>query len=91
MKHNHDCCSSEKKPKQDHQHDDLHNDHDHDHGGGEGWRGHWDLLLGLLILLVMLTFEFGFDIIPAEPLNLVIYLAAYLLAGWNVLYMAWVN
>ncbi len=92
MKQATDCCSHEKEHRHkgseshDHSHDEG---HDHDHGAEGGWRSHWALLLGLLILLVMLTLEFGFGIVPKEPLNLLIYVVAYLLAGWNVLYMAW--
>jgi Cd2+/Zn2+-exporting ATPase len=49
---------------------------------------HWPLLTALLILLVMLTLEFGFKFQPAFPLNLIIYAIAFLLAGYNVLGMA---
>lgn len=53
-----------------------------------GWRSHWQLLLSLMILVVMLTAEFGFKYIPPFPADLIIYLAAYLLGGYNVLLMA---
>ncbi|RZK36175.1 MAG: hypothetical protein EOO61_10795, partial [Hymenobacter sp.] len=52
------------------------------------WVSHWPLLTALLILLVMLTLQFGFKYEPPFPLNLIIYLVAFLLAGYNVLGMA---
>jgi Cd2+/Zn2+-exporting ATPase len=66
-------------------------DHDgHDHGGGEspGWKSHWALLLSLAVLVAMLTLEYGFDYVPSSPLGLAIYGAAYLLAGYKVLDLA---
>src|SRR5690606_33914509 len=54
----------------------------------EGWQSHWKLLLAILILFGMLTLEYGFDFIPEFPINLAIYLIAYLLAGLNVLNLA---
>ncbi|WPU96424.1 heavy metal translocating P-type ATPase [Mucilaginibacter sabulilitoris] len=54
-----------------------------------GWQSHWPLLTALAILLVMLTLEFGFKYQPAFPVNLIIFSAAFLLAGYNVLGMAW--
>jgi Cd2+/Zn2+-exporting ATPase len=36
----------------------------------------------------MLTLEFGFKFIPPFPFNLIIFIAAYLLAGYNVLNLA---
>lgn len=54
-----------------------------------GWIEHWSLLAALAILFAMLILEFGFGIIPGFPLNLIVYSAAYLLAGSNVLYMTY--
>ena len=37
----------------------------HNHGGIEknaGWKAHWDLLLALAILGILLTLEYGFKI-----------------------------
>ncbi|RYD79051.1 MAG: cadmium-translocating P-type ATPase, partial [Sphingobacteriales bacterium] len=65
-------------------------DDGHDHGSEAvpGWKQHWDLLLALLILVILLTLEFGFKIeLPKIP-ALVINLIAYVLAGRKVLYMA---
>lgn len=76
-----------------HSHEDGH-DHDEedDHNHGEedsaGWKAHLPLLSSLAILLVMLVLEFGFKFTPAFPVDLIIYVAAYLLAGYNVLLLA---
>lgn len=71
----------------------IHNaDDGHDHGAVEkdqpGWKTHWDLLLALFILIVLLVLEYGFKIeLPKIP-SLVINLVAYLLAGRKVLDLA---
>ncbi|TAJ47371.1 MAG: cadmium-translocating P-type ATPase [Chitinophagaceae bacterium] len=95
-----ECCDTNDKPKMqvsakkenDHAQEDEH-DHEeegHEHIGEEsdGWQSHWPLLSSLAILLVMLVLEFGFHYAPPFPLDLIIYAAAYLLAGYNVLGMA---
>ena len=69
----------------------VHTDDDgHNHGGEEnaGWKAHWPLLTSFGILIVMLTLEFGFSYVPLFPVDLAIYLIAYLLAGYNVLLLA---
>jgi Cd2+/Zn2+-exporting ATPase len=55
----------------------------------ESWLSHWPLLSALLILVVMLTLEYGFHYQPPFPLNLIVFLIAFGLAGYNVLAMAW--
>ena len=55
----------------------------------ETWLSHWPLLTALLILTVMLTLEYGFKYQPPFPVNLIIFLIAFGLAGYNVLAMAW--
>ena len=87
-----DCCGVEDKKalpkKQDlHQHD---GDNEHEHDGGEkpGWKNHWQLFLSLFILFIMLILQFGFKYIPVFPVDLIIFSIAYLLAGYNVLGMA---
>ena len=55
----------------------------------DGWQSHWPLLTALAVLLGMLTLEFGFKYQPAFPINLIIFSVAFLLAGYNVLGMAW--
>lgn len=67
-------------------------DDGHDHGAVEKdqpkWKAHWDLLLALFILIVLLVLEYGFKIeLPKIP-SLVINLVAYLLAGRKVLDLA---
>lgn len=74
--------------KDEHAEDDGHN-----HGLGEnsdkpGWLQHWNLLLSLLILAVLLVLEYAFEIKLRYPLSLIINTIAFLLAGWNVLGMA---
>lgn len=64
-------------------------DHEHNHGNeSPAWQSHWDLLLALGILVVMLVLQYGFNITFLDIINLIIYGAAYLLAGWNVLLLA---
>ncbi|WP_342647345.1 heavy metal translocating P-type ATPase [Mucilaginibacter sp. CSA2-8R] len=55
----------------------------------EGWLSHWPLLTALLILVVMLTLEYGFKWQPPFPVNLIVFLIAFGLSGYNVLGMAW--
>ncbi|MBC7888901.1 MAG: cadmium-translocating P-type ATPase [Ferruginibacter sp.] len=65
--------------------------HNHDEIDGEektGWKSHWDLLLALLILAVLLILEYGFKIeLPKIP-SLIINGIAYILAGRKVLDLA---
>jgi Cd2+/Zn2+-exporting ATPase len=55
----------------------------------ETWVSHWPLLTALVILIILLTLEFGFKYQPPSPVNLIIFLIAFGLAGYNVLGMAW--
>lgn len=77
---------------EDHDHDNGHSEDDgHDHGGDDSsssWKSHIPLLSSLLILAIMLTLEFGIKYVPPFPADLIIYLAAYLLAGYSVLRLA---
>ncbi len=77
--------------KQEHHDDDGHN-HDAINDKPEEeesiWKSHWQLLLALAILFLMLTLEYGFKFKPPFPIDLIIYGAAYLLAGYNVLNLA---
>jgi Cd2+/Zn2+-exporting ATPase len=73
--------------------DDANDGHDHDHCGIAAkekptWLEHWNLLLSLLILAVLLILEYGFDYKLPDLFGLVVNAIAYLLAGWNVLRMA---
>lgn len=81
---NHDCCG-----EQDHGH---HHDHEHPSGSKApslNLKGHWDLLLSLFILVTVLVLEYGFNIRFPFIINLIIHVAAYLLAGREVLNLAY--
>lgn len=91
-KHNHHehCCGPDTaKPK----HADDHSDHehdDHDHGDGDaGWLSHWPLLLALIILVIMQTLDLGFKISFNKPVSLLIYGAAFILSGYQVLELSY--
>ncbi|WP_171609743.1 heavy metal translocating P-type ATPase [Limnovirga soli] len=89
-----DNTKHEHNEGEEHNHDDAHADDDgHNHGGQEsdGWQSHWPLLSSLAILLVMMVMEFGFKFKPAFPVDLIIYILAYLLAGYNVLKLAFIK
>lgn len=68
--------------KEEHQHS---ADDGHDHGAEEaGWKAHWDLLLALAILVVLLTLEYGFKITLPNIPSLIVNAIAWLLAGRKV-------
>lgn len=52
------------------------------------WKNHWNLVLSLFILIVMLILEYAFHVIPPSPLDLILFGIAYLLSGYNVLGLA---
>jgi Cd2+/Zn2+-exporting ATPase len=85
--HNH---SDDDGHDHDHNHSDDDDDHDHDHGseGSAGWKSHWDLLLALLILIVMIVLKFGFHFVPTKYIDLTIYATAFILVGWRVVDLA---
>jgi len=61
----------------------------HNHESNEtGWKSHWDLLLALAILIVLLVLEYGFGIELSNIPSLVVNLVAYGLAGRSVLQLA---
>ncbi len=69
---------------------DLH-DHNHDEelqSEKTVWKTHWDLLLALFILIVLLTLEYAFKIKLPEIASFIINSIAYLLAGRKVLDLA---
>lgn len=55
----------------------------------EGWRGQLPLLSALCVLTVMLTLEYGLKYRPPFPVDLLIFMIAFGLSGYNVLAMAW--
>jgi len=70
-----------------HNGDDGHN-HENKISAGEGWRAHWDLLLALLILVIMIVLKFGFGIVPINAIDFTIHFIAFILAGRKVLDLA---
>ena len=72
---------------QNHSHDHDH-DRDHDHAESAGWKSHWDLLLAFVILVTMIVLRFGFNYVPGKWVDMGIHTAAFLLAGWKVIDMA---
>jgi Cd2+/Zn2+-exporting ATPase len=95
-RHEH-CCSNDEQEVKDKKnpahegHDHGDDDHDHDHGdGGEtGWLAHWPLLTALVVVLVMMVLEYGFHLKFSKPVQLCIFVPAYLLSGYNVLALAY--
>lgn len=98
------CCDNEnhqsdildkKKSVQLKHTEDSHDDDDDGHHHGEQiasdqpvWIAHWNLLLSLFILTVVLVLEYAFDIKLPKLISLAVNGIAYLLAGWNVLDLA---
>jgi Cd2+/Zn2+-exporting ATPase len=87
--HNHSACCGDEHEHKSENHDN-HNHDEHNHGGADddGIKGHLPLIVSLTILAIMLTLEFGFKIKLANLPNLIIFAVAYLLAGYNVLLLA---
>ncbi len=86
------CCDAEHgnitATANKHHHDHDHDDHNHGDEEVSGWMSHWQLLMSLSILVTMLVLEFGFKYRPLFPSDLIVYGGAYLLGGYNVLFMA---
>lgn len=57
----------------------------------ESWKGHWNLLLALFILMVMLVLKHGFNLVPGKWIDFSIHFVAFLLAGTNILNLAFRN
>jgi len=90
------CCSNEqpihhKTEQKNSQYDGHHDDDGHNHGEGESesWTSHWPLLTALTVVVVMMVLEYGFDTVFSKPVQLAIFIPAYLLAGYNVLNLAY--
>ena len=66
--------------------------HDHDSiseiNEPTGWKAHWDLLLALLILIILLVLEYAFKVEIGNVPALIINGIAYILAGRKVLDLA---
>ncbi len=82
------CCDHN---YDDHGHD--HEGHSHDHASAESgsWTQHWNLLAALFILVVMLVLKFGFNYVPGKWLNFSIHAIAFLLAGTDIIKLAFKN
>lgn len=86
------CCpADEDQQKVPHPGTTGHTDDDgHNHGAREasGWLSHWPLLTALAIVIVMMVLTYGFQLSFNTLTALLIYIPAYLLAGYNVLDLA---
>jgi len=99
-----ECCSNEdgkpnkvdqaaeknkiEEAKQEHHHEEDGHDHGSEHSEKPGWLEHWNLLLALFILVVELVLEYAFHIELSRQTSFIVNVIAYLLAGWNVLALA---
>lgn len=69
-------------------------DHDHNHDAPkitslkDSVKEHTGVIVALAILLVMMILEYGFGYVPESRINLPIYIVAFLLAGHDVLNLA---
>jgi Cd2+/Zn2+-exporting ATPase len=95
----HSCCDHDSSPvlvkkhthrEHDHEHGEHDHDHDHDHGSEQPGllQSRWPLWISLLILAVFLIIHFGTNILINKPLEIVLMLTAYLLAGYKTIGMA---
>jgi Cd2+/Zn2+-exporting ATPase len=81
-----ECCSAGEKEAEVNQA--VNPAHHHSVVSNSGLRKHWDLIAALTILLSLLACEHIFGIQPPAFLYLLLNVIAYLLAGWNVLKLA---
>ncbi|TCD00843.1 heavy metal translocating P-type ATPase [Pedobacter psychroterrae] len=86
---NNNCCAAEEHTH-DHQLKDHADDDGHNHGAEapSGMLGHWPLLTALAIIVTMMVLEYGFNIHIDTFGQLIVFIPAYLLAGYNVLQLA---
>ncbi|PST82924.1 heavy metal translocating P-type ATPase [Pedobacter yulinensis] len=76
------------QPGNSHDHGDHGHSHDNATAGTAAWKHHAGLIAALIILVAMLVYQHVASRPLATGLQLAIYLPAYLLAGWNVLLLA---
>ncbi|WP_316751373.1 heavy metal translocating P-type ATPase [Pedobacter gandavensis] len=89
--HANHCHAGHQHEGHTHSAEESHDDDDgHNHGSGEpeSWTSHWPLLTSLAVVIIMLTLEYGFGITFNTLIQLIIFIPAYLLAGYNVLELA---
>lgn len=77
--------SHSEEDEHDHEEND---DPNHAEENADNWKSHLPLLSSLAIVLVMLVLKFGFKFKPMFSIDLIIYVIAHLLAGNNVLNLA---
>ncbi len=69
-------------------------EHDHNHDDPKiislknSVKEHSGVLVALVVLIVMMVLEYGYDYVPESRINLPIYILAFLLAGHDVLNLA---
>ena len=69
-----------------------HDGHSHDIPEiDESWKDHWNLLLALFILITMLVLKHAFNTVPVNWVDFLIHAFAFLLAGSNILQLAYRN
>ncbi|RZJ20506.1 MAG: cadmium-translocating P-type ATPase [Acinetobacter sp.] len=81
-----------KKETAGHSHEEDEGEDEHDHGHVDPnvpqWKQHLGLLIGLFILVCVLIADYGFGIKLSKWVSLGVNSAAFLLAGWGVLKLA---
>lgn len=90
------CCSADNEPKKSNQnvhrqHAHEHHEHEHTHEAGDEnvwWKQHGALIAALIILITEITLQYSVGFTVGQPLSFFINGLAYLLAGWNVLILA---
>lgn len=85
------CCPPEDQQQIGHADQPGHSaDDGHDHGAqnSSGWLSQWPLLTALAILIVSLILTYGFQLRFNTFTELLIFIPAYLLSGYNVLQLA---
>ncbi|WP_316786652.1 heavy metal translocating P-type ATPase [Pedobacter frigiditerrae] len=84
--------TSAKKEAAGHTHEENEGKDEHDHGHSDPnepqWKQHLGLLIGLFILVCVLVADYGFGIKLSKWVSLGVNSAAFLLAGWGVLNLA---
>ncbi len=86
IQNNESCCDHDHDG---HNHNDGHNLNDAKSSSmKQSLKEHWGVLVALAILIIMMVLEYGFGFVPALRINLPIYIVAFLLAGSDVLNLA---
>lgn len=84
-----DCCNHNEAPKDKvSEHSHSTDEHGHSSDDKPQWQQHLGLLIGLAFLIIFLTLDYGFGIKFSKPISFAINALAYVLAGWDVLKLA---